>query len=92
MLDTSTHLAHVRAKRPYRTGLLWGLVMLRADDTGTYCPRSFAELRRELATGEQTQATPEEVKICVRQAIAQGMLTQDSDPARLVLTGMEVAE
>lgn len=91
MFDPTRHLRHIARGGAYRTHLLHVRTLVLADEHGVWHPASKAELRRLLATKDQSQATESEVELALRQCRSQGLVTRESDWKQITLAGAEVA-
>lgn len=87
MRDTRALHQSMRHRRAYRGTQLALHIFEHADEEGVYVAESKVSIRRLLARGDQDEATSADVATAVRQLIAQGVLTEDSDSQTFRLVG-----
>lgn len=90
-MHNTEHLhEQMRERRAYRGVQLAVYVIEHADDNGVYTAPSTAHLLRLLARpedGKMTEAKAVDVAVVIRQLISQGVLEEESDGKRFILTG-----
>ncbi|MFC0674009.1 hypothetical protein [Brachybacterium hainanense] len=86
VFDFSTHLRSLQEKRAYRALVLAVWVHGNHVDGVAEAP-SKVFIRRLLTGRGEDECKPSEVATAVRQLVSMGVLTEDSDTQRFVLTG-----
>lgn len=85
--ETATSVAEgFRLANGWHPFLLALQVIANGDETGTWEPKSKAALKRSLRRPkDDTELSDKDLDAVIRHAVAMGLLTAGSTPARLVL-------